>query len=161
MFYAKLNAEKTDAPEQRFVLGSAEDDALHKIIAESVARLRANDQAEDAESREAGRTCGAEWAGTATKRQLRRLAKHVGASDGRNAETGTPEDFVRVANNGMNGGHADSLLETLNGPNARWMESQTWEDIIGEDHGDLIDDENFAIGFIEGALLVWETKNAT
>ncbi|VTT97946.1 unnamed protein product [Gemmataceae bacterium] len=131
------------------------DDVLIETVTRSVAQLRLADEGENVKQREAGRAAGAKWSGTATRRELRRLAKHVGASDGRNAESGTADDFVSVANNGYNHGHAVSLLESING---KAEVPFTWNDILGEEDADQIGDEAFAIGFIEGALLVWETK---
>jgi hypothetical protein len=118
-----------------------------------IARLKAADEADNNEQRQRGVAAGARWAKDyARPRQLRRLHKEaVDAQHGLDYELG-------VFDNGMNQGIAVGLYGVILGAEDfdRDDAKNFWQEAIGDDGHELMDDFDFASGFCDGALDVWE-----
>ncbi len=118
-----------------------------------IARLKAADENDSNEQRQEGKEAGELWArDDARPRQLRRLL----ALDHLNGEG--IDYHLGVYDNGMNHGIAWGLYAWLfNGDDFGNGDIDSfWEGAIGDGGREKIDDIDYASGFCEGALEVWE-----
>lgn len=123
---------------------------------EVITRLKAAAELEANESYQVGHRGGEEWARKyARPKQLRRLSKAVEMCDGNGG--GDAAEFVGVLNNGRNSGVVMALAEGLTGRDDidRREARDFCSELVGDDVDRLDEDDDFARGFIEGALEVW------
>jgi hypothetical protein len=122
-----------------------------KTMDDVVARLRAADEMDRSEDYQEGRQAGEEWARDyARPRHLRRLRELADE----------PEFGLRnldVFANGGNNGIAWDLYRYLHPRQDvdRVAVKVFWEEVLGDDGADRMEDVTFARGFCEGALDVW------
>lgn len=123
---------------------------------DAIKRLKAAALLEGEENMKAGKAAGEEWAKDYAKpSHLKRLLKAVEGSDGNG--NGTPDYYVGVYENGVNNGAAIGVSRDITGRELDWNEvSVFWAEALGDDDAELIEDQDFAIGFVTGALEVWE-----
>jgi hypothetical protein len=115
-----------------------------------MARLRAADEQDRGEAYRRGQEAGRGWAcREARPNDLRRLEELDGAGS---------DDMISVFDNGQNKGVAWGLYETLHPQEEpdRAAVGAYWESVLGGGGQGLIDDADFARGFVEGALRVWD-----
>lgn len=122
---------------------------------EVVVRLRAADAADGADAHDRGFAAGTAWArDRARPRELRRLDRSMRAwSGGRSIEA-----VLRGLAAG-GGRIAIGLCEIVAGGDPDGLEaSGYWSDLLGDPAGgDVIDDVDFAVGFVLAALAVWDS----
>lgn len=102
---------------------------------------------------ETGTRHGREWAATAMKLELRRLAQAVEMCDG--IGNGTPGEFVGICNNGGNSGSAIGIWATIRDERDHVGQDSgdLWEPILGEKGWEkTANDDDYASGFVEGCL---------
>ena len=113
-----------------------------------IARLKAAAELEDDEDHKEGLKCGQEWAkNEATPKQLRRLHKTL-----------SHQDFAQIFHSWIRDGAIGvSLQEVIDTAPKDFQEkhSDFWEVILGE-NWESIEEPDFARGFIDGAMEVWE-----
>ena len=126
---------------------------LEQEIAEAVVELRGCAATEDKESREAGMTAGAKFAGNCMKRQLRKLARAVEFSDERGHGHGDAESYVGAVEH-----VAHTLYELLDVDGDSF--NGFWSNALSQGNIANIYDEAFAIGFVEGMLAVYEASQS-
>lgn len=118
-----------------------------------IRRLKSAKQAEATEEREEGQAAGRSWAEEmASPKQLRRLqamASEPGSIDAQLAKMskGGALQVGRELYLYLHAGKRDPIDTT--------MIRTFWEEILGTEHL-RIEDVDFASGFVEGALEVWE-----
>lgn len=126
--------------------------------AEMVLRLRAEVRADSQRQYDDGRRQGAWWAGYhAPARQLKRLRKEIEESDGNG--TGDAAYLIGVLTNGHNAGLVEGLYAAITGDDDGGHEEAAsfWSQYLdGDQAHEAIEDEDFARGFIEGALEEWQ-----
>ncbi len=131
-----------------------ESERTVETMDETVDRLLAADELDSNETHQHGIELGASWAKEDGRpRDLRRLEK---LDDDR-------EDYIGIWDNGMNdSGIACGLCEWLcSGDEYDNVNlDEFWEGILGKGGRELINDENFARGFVKGALDVWAKAQA-
>jgi hypothetical protein len=113
-------------------------------MASAIERLRASEQTEAAEDREAGAQAGRAWAKHKAKaRQLRRLSE---AND-HELFRGEPDSYgwAGVLHHAMHAGKCSDRDEL----------GIFWERVLGDD-AERVEDMDFAEGFVDGALEVWD-----
>jgi hypothetical protein len=126
-----------------------ESERQAKTMDEVVARLKAAAAIEANEDYQAGHEAGEAWAKEhATPKQLRRLEKL--ADDPQYDIESHLDIFANVLNRGI----ANGLYEVIE-PEGEMCEA-FWESVIGDNGKEKMDEEDFAKGFIEGALEVWD-----
>ena len=119
---------------------------------EVIARLTAAAELENNEFYQAGRQAGEAWArGKATPRQLRRLEELLQNEEYHGEASWVLETYT----NGLNHGISVGLAEDLN-PRQDIETSEFWEAVLGDD-AERIEDLDFARGFVEGALDIWQS----
>jgi hypothetical protein len=119
-------------------------------------RWRAADELDDSEEYQEGRKLGEEWAqATARPRELRRLEK-LAHNESRYDLAG----WLSIYSDGMNHGIAWDLYCDLAGVRFENADEHSmvafWEEAVGEDGNSRVEDKHFTLGFLEGALGVWE-----
>jgi hypothetical protein len=123
-------------------------------MTEVVERLRASQAKRENEQHQQGAKAGRAWAKEdAEAHQLERLA------------SGPPEKsyewagWLGVYDNGQNAGVAKGLYQDICGRDADgdWRDvREYWDRVLGDHGSERIADHDFALGFIEGALEVWD-----
>lgn len=115
-----------------------------------IERLKAADKEDASEAFANGKEAGDTWARQQGRpKQLRRLAEFPGDP------TYTISDMLGVFCNGMNSGIACGLFDWMK-PHGDQSETRDfWDGILGDGGMELIEDEDFALGFFAGALEVW------
>lgn len=120
---------------------------------EVIRRMKAVKEVAGSEEREEGKAAGRIWAeGIATPKQLQRL--QALAEDPRGIE-GTIVLFY----NSTRRNPAWGLYQCLQGQHRDFDRAEVeefWESALGIEDKDRIEDEDFACGFVEGALEIWQ-----
>lgn len=118
-----------------------------------IARMKAADEVDSNEQRQEGVEAGRAWArDDGRPRQLRRLVKLAENQHGIEGNLG-------IFDNGMNRGIGWGLYVAIEGGahDPGWGDAEAfWESAIGGGGREKIDGFDFAVGFCEGALEVWE-----
>jgi hypothetical protein len=125
-----------------------------KGMDEVIARMKAAEKLDSNEDYQKGWAAGERWAKEeARPKQLRDLDKRLGAWQH------DIEEALSAWTNGMNKGIAHGLFTAIH-PLKEDVDRHTvacfWEVAIGDNGEELIEDWDYARGFIEGALDVWE-----
>jgi hypothetical protein len=114
-----------------------------------VSRLKAAAEIEANEDYQAGHEAGIEWAkDEAAPKQLRRLEELA------NHPQYGIDDWLSIYTNGANHGIAHGLYSVIE-PQGEMIE-EFWECALGDDSMKKIEEHDFAKGFWEGAIEVWE-----
>jgi len=144
-------AFRTKLLEIRSIRSQEEELPMEDVIA----RMKAAKVLDANEDRQSGLEAGRGWAkATARPRDLTRLAKAVVDADGNGG--GDANCFVGVCENGSNDGVVVGLCEAILGSPKHWSDAESfWEDVLGEGGVEKIGEPDFAKGFIDGALEVW------
>lgn len=126
--------------------------------AESTSRRSLAEAEENRKSgeRARGHAAGVAWASDhAGPRHLKRLSRAVDASDGHGS--GDADDLVEAHNGRYSRGHVTGLYRDIAGGFFHWNGAAAfWRRVLGDDAADQIEDPEFAIGFVEGAIEVWD-----
>lgn len=140
------SALAVDAFRVRVKYHDEREKAMRKIEQAAV-RLRALDAQERNEHHAAGLATGRRWAiDIASPTQLRRLAKATGEGD--------PSDVVAL---GFTEGNVKGLSDILQGYTDEGTDPKSfWTEFMSSDELASLDENDYAIGFVEGALEVWE-----
>lgn len=104
---------------------------------------------------ESGQEDGRQWAKTAKKAEVRRLDRAVRKTVSVGSGPGSPGEFVGFCNNGCNSGSAIGIWAAIRGERDHIGQdaSDLWEEVLGEKGWQkTADDDEYATGFIEGAL---------
>jgi hypothetical protein len=150
---ASVNWSAIAAPAFEAKLLELEAKGNPKSMQEVIARLKAADEADANEERQKGREVGERWAKRGARpRQLRRLDELISNS---------PYE-LEVCLLGFDKhvyGIAGGLYRAIHGRqnDIENIAVETfWENIVGENGRDRMEDLDFASGFCEGALEVWD-----
>jgi len=122
-----------------------------KTTEEAIARLKAADEAEKNEMHQQGKKAGRRWAmQESTPKQLRKLADYEFHSPDENDWSDVVASWANQHNDGVAAGMCALLHPSME---KRLEVLVFWENLLGD--SDLIEDQDFALGFIEGAIEFW------
>lgn len=121
-----------------------------KMLEALVARLKTEDAVDDQKHYGEGKQAGERWARKkASRRQFQRLARWS-ESDSPH----TTSDWLAFFGEGMIGRELFVILHPQEGHDRSDVDG-FWERAIGDDGPDLIEDADFAEGFVDSALEIW------
>jgi hypothetical protein len=118
-----------------------------------IERMKAAAKLDASESYQDGKAAGTQWAKTQSRpRELKRIEKAI------DEYRGDVGEWVGIANNGSNRGIAVDLVEAITGDTSFNHSDvrEFWDNLIGEPADRFDEEDDFARGFIEGAMEVWE-----
>lgn len=128
-----------------------------KTMDDVVARLKAAGEAESNEMRQHGYAVGAAWArAKATPKQLQNLTRELMDGTGQ----GNVDHMIELYQSHLNKGAIFHLYVAITKKNHENVDQEDaehfFEKALGDEPVELMNDHDFACGFVDGATDVWE-----